>query len=90
MSVNFNPNEPSSTPSPEYNPFYSKGNFFEKWAQLVYEGNLKERLSSKDYCERAWTQQTGTSPKFITQAFMEKCQKDCEEFKSFCNFSRLN
>lgn len=79
MSVNFDSNY-SFNGHPEWT-------FVEKWVDSIYEGCLKQRMSSENYCRRAWVLQTGTSPDLATKVFLEACRKECLEYKEIIRAS---
>lgn len=84
MSVNFNPNSQSASPkNPPIRqcPSAVLMAAVNKGVHLVCEGFLKETMSPKQYCERAWVKQTGKPPSEITEVFMKSCVGECQAFK---------
>ncbi len=67
-----------------------KAGLFERWMRCIHTGQLAERLSSQKYCERVWTQQTGTSATRAAEDFMEPCRASHEAFMQLVRWSRVN
>jgi hypothetical protein len=86
MSVNFDPTYPLSNagrPIPTWN-------CSEKLSYLIRDGIQKERLPPIEYCKKAWTQQTGSSPDKISAEFLKACTSEWRAYIAYVNFSRLN
>lgn len=91
MSVNFDPRHRpisvnSQVPSPPPKP-----GFFARWFELIHEGNLIERMPSRDYCKMKYKIGDADSKSPQTEEdFMRKCIEQCEFYKTFSDWHRRN
>lgn len=91
MSVNFNPQDPSPISKRDQIPDSKpKPSFFERWLELMEDGQQMEIMPCQHYCIKKWEQLDNDKSAQTFQEYMQQCKVSCEGFKSLAEWSQHN